>query len=219
MRDRTLWHIPILPLPLTAVPAPAQETREIEPGETVSGEYGSTEKPDMYHFVYMNGGTVDAVLKVPGRASMTLFASSGETLKTEEGEGRIELQAVLPATDVFILSVAREDPETLYTLSLIGTEPAAPSLSESERQQMQVEEMLGDNEEGWQRIKAQADAAKNAQQAAQEEYEAKLKAFQDGVKAADAARQQYERDRAAHEAEVAKAQAARAQWEAEVGNE
>src|SRR3546814_6518327 len=38
-----------------------------------------------------------------------------------------------------------------------GTEPAAPSLSESERQQMQVGEMLGRNEEGWQRVKAKAD--------------------------------------------------------------
>ncbi|WP_431869436.1 hypothetical protein [Allosphingosinicella sp.] len=99
-----------------------------------------------------------------------------------------------------------------------GTEPAAPSLSESERQQMQVGEMLGRNEEGWQRVKAQAEAATKAQQAAQQEYEAKLKAFQDGIKAAEAARQQYERDRAAHEAEVARAKAARAQWEAEVGN-
>src|SRR3546814_7525957 len=39
-----------------------------------------------------------------------------------------------------------------------GTEPAAPSLSESERQQMQVGEMLGRNEEGWQRVKAPAEA-------------------------------------------------------------
>lgn len=100
-----------------------------------------------------------------------------------------------------------------------GTEPSAAILSESERQQLQVDDMLGRNEEGWQRIKAQADAATRAQEAAQREYEAKLQAFQDGVEAAEAARQQYERDRAAHEAEVAKAKAARAQWEAEVGNQ
>jgi hypothetical protein len=110
---------------LSAVPAAAQimGARELTTATPVKGTPGTKAVADIYYLAGEVGAKESFTLTVKGRASVTLFGPDGSEMQTREGSGTVQLEAVLPFTDVYTVAVARKMPGQTYALSRKATTP------------------------------------------------------------------------------------------------
>jgi len=108
-----------------ALPAGAQimGARELSATGQVQGAAGAAAKADLYYLAGEMGAKEVYTLTVKGPASITLFSRQGIEILSAEGSGTVKLEAVLPATDIYTLAIARKVPAQPYTLRRQATIP------------------------------------------------------------------------------------------------
>ncbi len=99
------------------VAAQAPAARLIEAGTPVTGSAGNGEQVDIYRFIGSLGSRVSFTLESPSQAVLTLYTPDGEEMLYSSGKGKIELEAVLPLTEPFLVGVSGVDGSRPYKLS------------------------------------------------------------------------------------------------------
>lgn len=74
----------------------------IEPGTTVHGK-SELGKPDLHAFVGEAGSQASVAVDTPGEALLTLYTPRGEEMLHATGRGKVQLEAVLPLTNGFLV--------------------------------------------------------------------------------------------------------------------
>lgn len=109
---------------LLSAPLSAQSPRMLEPGKTVTARPAKADEPDLYLMTGEVGATITLAAKGNGPLSLSLFTSEGEPMLTAEGDGSASLEAILPATDAYMVAVAGGSTKQ-YELGLTSVAPDA----------------------------------------------------------------------------------------------
>lgn len=94
---------------------------ELRSGSSVVGKAGPS--VDLYRHAGLVGSRVRIDLETPGDAIITLYSPRGEEMLSSAGNGRVELEAVLPLTNHFLIGISRKESAKPYKLKLSVAEP------------------------------------------------------------------------------------------------
>lgn len=115
---------------LTA-PAAAQlmGATELKVAVPVKGVASTKPVAEVYYLVGESGAKETYTFTGKGPASVTLFGPDGSEILSASGNGTVKLEAVMPFTDVFTLTVARKTTVQPYTLA---RKASVPTLAEAQ---------------------------------------------------------------------------------------
>lgn len=94
---------------------------ELIAGGSIVGKAGSS--VDLYRHAGLVGSRVRIDLETPGDALITLYSPRGEEMLSGAGNGHVQLEAVLPLTNTFLIGISRKESGKPYKLKLSATNP------------------------------------------------------------------------------------------------
>lgn len=120
--SRYLAYVSALIVALMPAVARAQPAVIPLDGTTVHKHAAGTNL-DLYRFVAVAGTKATIVVNVTGAAMATLYTPEGEQMLHAEGTDKVSLEAFLPASSAYVLSVARASKAKPYSLKLNLEQP------------------------------------------------------------------------------------------------